>query len=279
MRKLFVLISLVAAALFATANAQVTIPLTATTGGGGIYTVSPDGGNSAAVNQTVNLTLPQVYGIAIDDAANLNFDLGNLGAQTVCVTGIPNDKGQIVSDTAPSGVGQYPLGTFYTVGENFPDISINGGAQIAQYPPIAINQETGAVDLNSKKHIVCYKSFVLEKFSNVPGWDVTVQRADATSTLGNMWVQDNICSAWGGTTGLLPLSDGSTVDLFAGAGTNVIDQTNMTTGAAAASCTYGSPTSWLNDLVVVAIEIDGQQAGTTSSTLTYTIQATQPPVS
>lgn len=288
MRKLTVLLMIVAAASFGAAFAQaVLVPLDPTTGGGG--TAMTDG-SSAHVDQTVNLTLPTAYGIAIDDAATLSFDLSNLtstngvGGELVCVTGIPNDKNEIVDQVDATTGAVKPLGTFYSIGASFPDIIINGGEEVTQYPPVVV-PDSGAIDLNSKRYFVCYKSFILEKFANVGGWNVTVSRSDDTlNALGDMFLQDNMCSAFGADTKLFPLLDQGSLGLFQGAtDSRILASLAETTGEAANgandltdACGYGDPTSWLNDLVVLAIEIDGQHAGTSSSTLTYTIQATAP---
>lgn len=283
MRKLLVMISILGAAAFGAAFAQstgVSVALAPTTGGGGMYNTGSAAG--VGVNQNVSLTLPTAYGLAIDNAENLNFDLSSLGtsnSQLACVTAIPNSKGQVgdVSQT----VGVWPLGTHYTIGGSFPDINVQGGSAVTSYPPVAYTGGSAAngVSLASKQEFVCYKSFILEKFANVPGWTVTVSRSDATgNNLDQMYIQDNVCgAAFGNATGLLPLVNGaSAIDLFQG-GADAAYQ-NLTTGGAAesAQCNYGGPTSWLNDLVVLAIKIDGQQAGTQSTTLTYTIQATNP---
>lgn len=284
MRKFYLVLITAAAVLFAfgfaTASAQVIVGLTPTTDGGGVYnTHSGAYANGVSVNQRVNLILPRAFGLAIDTAHHLNFDLRHLSdknSQIVCVSGT-----KAVDVNVGNDGGVHPMGTYYTFGASFPNVSVQGGKQITTYPPVAYNTD-GTVDTSSKQYFVCYKSFVLEKFSNVSGWHVSVSRNDASSNaLGNVYIQDNLCSAFGSEsqTYLFPLPDqGSVANLFKGASEDVLGNLTHTTGYDAASkpAACGSNTSWLNDLVVMAIEIDGQPAGRNSSVLTYTIQATNP---
>lgn len=276
MRKTMLILFVAAFSMVGVVAAQtVSVTLSPTTGGGGQYKIGAD---SAALTQTVNVNIPVEYGLAIDDAMNLNFDLSaiaNQKGQIVCVSGVPGEGGVIGDVTQPNG-GVWPLGTHYQVGETLGAVQVIGGEVINQYPPVAINQTTGAVDVASKGDFVCYRSFVLEKFANTKGWDVTVTRNDVQTELNStpMFVQDNICADPGANTGLFPLVSGATAtDLFAGGA--LADYQNETTGAAAAAAgpICGNPTSWLNDLVVVAIEVDGNTAGTWQSNLTYTIMA------
>lgn len=281
MRKFMWILFVAALTVFGFAMAQVSVPLVPTTGGGGTYIL---GANSAAVNQLVNVNIPQAYGLAIDDAASIAFDLSTDWSKTqmVCVTGLAVD-GTIADQPGPSG-GVYPLGTHYTI--QFPNITVLGGNEVTNYPPIAYTGEPGtAINVGSKGDFVCYRSFYLEKFANTKGWDVTVQRTDGQNSGGlastPMYVQDNVCAAPSAATGMFPLANNDTVDLFANAPDSVLAIQNMTTGAAAEAggTVCGQPTSWLNDLVVLAIKVDGNQAGNFNTTLTYTIQAIQPPPS
>jgi hypothetical protein len=275
-RKFMLLLFVAALATLGAAFAQPPT-LVPTTGGGGVQMTDP---SSAFVTQYVNVHIPVAYGIAIDDAANLNFDLSQISGKTqiICVSALAT------TDLPQETGGVWPLGTHYVNGETFGNISIIGGPQVTSYPPITQNEDT-SVNVASKADFVCYRSFILEKFANTPGWDVTVTRNDEQVGLNStpMYIQDNVCTDTSLPTAMNPLGNGDTVSLF-GPNTILASYGQETTGAAVAAYNDANPnstacgaTSWLNDLVVVGIKVDGNQAGTFTSDLTYTIQALAEP--
>ncbi|KEF34000.1 hypothetical protein RDMS_09070 [Deinococcus sp. RL] len=264
--------------LAASAGAQTINP---TTGSG------PDahnvGSTTASVTQTVNLKLPEATALHLD-ATQLVFDISQIGNQDgtwYCAYGFGSDVTQALGNEYWNQTQVLPLGTSYTPNPSkFGEIRINAGAQVTQYPPIKKDEE-GELVPGSKDYFVCYRAFIIQKFSNVGGFKLSVQRDNpGAGAQGNqmMYIQDNPCDFWGGETGLYDLPPGSTRELIPRR------MTVGTTGARAAAASFSSPsarparpatcrpnTSWLDDLVVVAVVIDGDKAGDNIATLTYTL--------
>ncbi|MBB6099875.1 hypothetical protein HNR42_003335 [Deinobacterium chartae] len=239
----------------------------------------PAAANKAQVTQTVSLKLPYATGLHLD-TTNLAFDISKLKEQDntwVCVTG-PSDE-DVVTSLGPDFWNQkntLPLGTSYTAdAQNWPKIKVMGTGKVTEYP--AGQLAGGELVPGSKGHFVCYRSFILQKFSNYGNFKLEVTRDGVTpsSTPGNpggnqgiqnLYIQDNPCYSFGQQTGLYKLDPGATVNLIPkslGKGT---------TGALAAKNPKNCGIkSWLDDLVVVAVKIDGELAGVNSTKLTYTL--------
>ena len=273
----------------ALAFAQDTIPATdivPTTGAGNDDYAKNTTADSATVSQTVKLVLPQATALHLD-VTDLSFDLTAMdGAlwpnsafdynnEMLCVYGnsdedvVYNGTNNDVFYNQPS---QLPLGTYYAEGDSgFPAIKIVGGTgAVTAYPPIKIaNNELVE---GSKNYFVCYRTFMLQKFSNGDSWDLTVTRTDTGSDMAieRLYIQDNPCDTFGALTGLFRLEQDTTLHL--------VPSNNLSvgpTGAQAASnhalCGYKS---WLDDLVVVAVVVDGEHSGTNTAELDYTLQTT-----
>ncbi len=283
-----------------------TIQFTAPVTNGESYdTATGANGNKATVQQKVNLILPQATGLHLT-ANELNFDISQIGQQGndwACVYG-NNYQGNDVSsgfDGGWSGQKQtLPLGVAYTTA-NLPFGKINvPGKKVTSYPPIEFtgSKDAGNLVAGSKNHFVCFRIFKLQKFSNLGNFDLTVTRSGGMTTAdakpgGNpgstegtfqVYMQDNPCYVWnragndgGNATGLYEVKQGGTIHLIPkamGVGT---------TGALAASSPENcfakdkdgnyQGKSWLDDLVVVAVKVDGDKFGKNSTTLTYTLNS------
>jgi len=291
MRTLWIATALMAACGFAAA--QSVVPTTDNLGNDQINV----GTKQAQVNQTVNLKLPEATALHLD-TSNLVFDISQIGRQDAswyCAygkddpDGVPKDADTLAQDIvlAPDAElwGQQqvlPLGTYYETKDKFGEISVVAGPQVKAYPPIlAVNNE---VDNATKAYFVCYRSFILQKFSNLGNFKLTVKRDNPTNGRGRqlMYIQDNPCAYWGDKTGLYNLPNGAVRELIPRA------LTVGTTGHVAASASElmtknGKPgtcrglTSWLDDLVVVAVVVDGDMAGDNVATLTYTLDSSAAP--
>ncbi|WP_234009245.1 hypothetical protein [Deinococcus sp. NW-56] len=274
--------------LASVAGAQTINPTT----GSGPDQVDIQNGRTASVTQTVNLRLPEATALHLD-ASQLVFDISQIGQQNQDGTwycaygrGTGTDVRQQLGNEFWNQTQVLPLGTSYTpVAGEFGKITINAGAQVTQYPPVRTG-ENGELVAGSKDYFVCYRSFIIQKFSNVGGFKLQVQRDNpGAGAQGNqlMYIQDNPCDFWGdeGGTGLYDLPPGAKRELIPRR------MTVGTTGARAAAAskstsstdksvpsrppTCRANTSWLDDLVVVAVVVDGDRAGDNIATLTYTL--------
>lgn len=235
------------------------------------------GTTTATVTQNVKLILPQATALHLS-SSNLVFDIGQIANQDgswYCAYGRPNSAGVVEDNVSQLGSNFWgqtqtlPLNTYYNVAA-YPNISIVAGDRVTQYPP-AIIGTNGKVA--SKAYFVCYRTFILQKFSNVGNFRLSVQRDNPTGATGHqmLYIQDDPCWDWGGATGFYKLNEGTTVQLIPKT------MTVGTTGHLAAQsksnnfCRRNS--SWADDVVVVAVVIDGDPAGVNTATLTYTLES------
>lgn len=277
---------------FAVAGAQ-----TITTSPQGTDTGGPDqfnkGTTSASVQQTVTLKLPEATALHLD-ASQLTFDLSQLGNQDntwYCAYGV--GEGSDVS-VATQGTDYWnqtvvlPLGTNYTPDKNkFGNVTVNAGAKVTSYPPIIQTSAGAEVNNTSKAYFVCYRAFIIQKFSNVGNFKLSVTRDNPTGVMGRqmLYIQDNPCDTWGQNTGLYKLPPGSTRELIpmrltegttgARAAGNVTFTDKTVTSNARTFCRQN--TSWLDDLVVIAVVVDGDRAGDNNAILTYTLESKATP--
>jgi hypothetical protein len=263
-------------AMGATAFGQVSIGLGPTTGPEQVN-VNTAGGN-ANVTQTLQLNLPQATALHLTTTL-LNYDLTTLGGdkadpKMVCVYGI--GKAAIDGTDVPiagldGAQGYHPLGTYYSLQPTFGNINVIGGGLVNNYPPVQLDRE-GKVIEGSKNRFICYKTFILQKFSNGKAWDISVTRKDVDTArhLGPIYMQDNMCSNWGANTAMFKIVDGMKQSLLPASLTN--KPTGQLTDQSDNARLLCGNRSWLDDLIVVAIKIDGQENGITQSTLTYTLE-------
>ena len=261
----------------------------------GAQTISPTlGGTNQAVNtgtttatvqQTVNLKLPEATALHLA-TTSLVFDISKIGQQDAtwyCAYGKPGTDGvaRDISSTTDANFWNQtqvlPLGTSYSPTSEFGKITINAGAKVTSYPPVSL--VNGVVDNKTKAYFVCYRSFVLQKFSNLGNFKLSVSRDTPTGNRGKqlMYIQDNPCDSFGQPTGLYQLTPGATRELIP------VNLTVGTTGNRSAAGAAKRPplcreyTSWLDDLVVVAVVVDGDLAGDNVATLTYTLESKAAP--
>jgi hypothetical protein len=263
-------------AMGATAFGQVSVGLGPTSGPEQVN-VNTAGG-AANVTQTLQLTLPQATALHLTTTL-LSYDLTTLGtdkadSSMVCVYGIGKDAidGTDVPVTGVGGAqGYHPLGTYYTLQQNFGFINVKGGGIVNNYPPVQLDKD-GKVIEGSKNRFICYKTFILQKFSNGKTWDISVTRKDNDPLrhLGPIYMQDNMCSDWGANTAMFKLTDGLKQSLLPASLTSA--PTGQLTDKNDEARRLCGNRSWLDDLIVVAIKIDGQENGITKSTLTYTLE-------
>ncbi len=240
------------------------------------------GENSASVNQTVELILPKATALHLD-VTTLTFDLTSLdganwpnseadfGGQMVCVYGLTEqDVKTQLGDNFYNQVQTLPLGTSYSTG-TWPNISINGGGPVTAYPPIKLDKD-GELVPGSKNYFVCYRSFILQKFSNGKRWELQVSRNDpeGAQSIQHLYIQDNPCDTFGQATGLYELPNGASLQLV---------PKNLQAGPTGSrskqnpqNCGYKS---WLDDLVVVAVKVNADLWGKSTAHLTYTLATTE----
>ncbi len=232
------------------------------------------GPTTASVQQNVNLILPPAVALHLD-VSELDFDIGMLGdadAPFVCVYG--SSLTDVGAGTFNGQMQTLPLGTYYIVNQdwsatNAPTINLTGHTGLVEsYPPVALDDEEELVP-GSKNYFMCYQTFILQKFSNHSNWRLSVTRSGSGAF--DMYIQDNsYCSFNAGQgTGFYKIANGGSVNLLPA------NLTNNTTGNLAAACQQGGK-SWLDDLVVVAVKVNGDPHGTNTAVLTYTIAAVVP---
>ncbi len=242
------------------------------------------GANSASVQQNVNLILPAAVALHLD-VSELDFDLELLGSEDapyVCVYG--NSLTDLPGGSFNGQEQTLPLGTSYWVANTWslseaPIIEILDAAGLAtSYPPAAFDGEAdsligespqGELIPGSKNHFVCYQTFILQKFSNHSNWELTVTRGGTGAF--DMYIQDNTFCSFNAVTptGFFQIAQDQTINLLPAS------LTGGTTGALAEACGQDGK-SWLDDLVVVAVKVNGDPYGTNTATLTYTIQSVSP---
>ncbi len=263
------------------ALAQTAGPVIEPTTGDGPDAVSK-GADQASVNQTVKLILPQATALHLD-VTEIVFDLTGMDGD-----GWPHESDPFANDPTIACVMAQPGGQDETtdLGEDFwnqtqvkpggtyyqtlawPNIQPVGFGTVDSYPPIELDEEGELVE-GSKGYFVCYKTFVLQIFSNWSYWDLVVERNDTTDQgIEHLYIQGNLCSTFGQTTGLYDLPDGALRHLipktmnFGPTGLHTIgdDLPEECTGK-----------SWLDVLVVLAVKVNADKYGTNQADLTYTL--------
>ncbi|WP_298630661.1 hypothetical protein [uncultured Thermus sp.] len=240
------------------------------------------GADSASVNQTIELILPKATALHLD-VTTLTFDLTGLdgaswpnstpdfGGQMVCVYGLSDkDVKTQLGYNFYNQVQTLPLGTSYGVAQ-WPNITINGGGAVTAYPPIKLDNN-GELVPGSKNYFVCYRTFILQKFSNGKQWHLTVNRNDPEGAQGiqHLYIQDNPCDTFGEATGLYELPNGANLELVP-RGDLQAGPTGTRSGNNPERCGYKS---WLDDLVVVAVKVNSDLWGKSTANLTYTLATT-----
>ena len=282
-------------AAFSSAVAQVVLgPTTvAPTTGSGADAIAK-GVDSASVQQLITLRLPKATALHLD-VTSLLFDLTALdgpnwaaravsgeavstGSQMVCVYGTQDtDAVTQLGDNFYNQKQILPLGTSYNLSAaSWPNISVNGGGVVNTYPPIRIGAN-GELVTGSKNYFVCYRTFLLQKFSNGTSWDLTVKRVDDVTrprAIKNIYIQDNPCDTAGSATGLFKLGGSEA----AGQPLHLVPKNlsfgptgSRTGGEARGRC---GMKSWLDDLIIVALPVDGELNGDNTATLEYTLATT-----
>jgi hypothetical protein len=264
---------------------------------GDAWIVKTDG-TAASVSQTVSLKLPQATALHLS-TTNLTFNLETLGqkidpdaGKRVCVyaadkntvSGNVADVEEMVSFNGVQTKTTKPLGTQYElIAGSWPKIQIadgTHGGRVESYPPIRLDDKNNLIPA-SKNHFVCYSTFILQKFSNGIKWNLEVERQDKptpgiTGRINDLYIQDNPCHEAGGINLQKVPEKGTKIKLLQrGVGT---------TGSIVSSYLNATPQdtkcgtkSWLDDLVIVAVKIDGEASGVSTATLEYTLTTTQFP--
>lgn len=261
-------------------------------------------GSKAEVTQTVSVTVPEIFALHLD-ATHLDFDLTNLVNQEsseasgdiVCVYGVRDFDGFLDPD---DDLNNYAAGTRYAFAGNTwldendePLISIvdvNGDAatRVTDWPRIEL-EDGELVDKDAP--VVCYRTFKMQKYTNsVDGWKLAVERTGDIAGV-NLYIQDNTRCFYNGSdfydsaggvgayydnaagVPMLALEDGDTLPLLEDTATTwgYNGTTTSTCGeTAGAAADYKG---WLDDLVIVAVEIgtDTPAIADQETELTYTL--------
>jgi hypothetical protein len=253
----------------------------------------------AMVQQTVHLKLPQATALHLA-VTDLTFDMDTLGkandpyaGKRVCVYGKLDTKPGVkpgdppivtenVSDKPGALGAMKPLGTQYRFSGAWPNIEVDPdthGGFVESYPPIRFTTGDKKLIPGSKNHFVCYSSFILQKFSNGSQWKLTVERLDdlGPGHINDLYIQDNPCHQAGGLELMKIGKAGTTVNLLSQS-----TVTGGTTGSHVRNLIENGDTtcgtkSWLDDLVILAVKVDGEGSGDNIAKLKYTLTTTKFP--
>jgi hypothetical protein len=275
--------TLAAVALVCTMGTAAFAQIVPTTGFGKDAVGGGAGATSATVSQSVSMILPQATALHLD-VTDLTFDLNLVGGKDnsiACVYGLQDtDKVDQLGDAFWSQKQSLPLGTSYNLSaQSWPNITLNGGGAVTSYPPIKLDDK-GELVRGSKGYFVCYKTFFLQTFSNGYTFDLTMKRSDVldrANAIKSIYAQANSCDTAGAGTGLYKI--GATAVHMIPTNLNFGTTGSRTGGipgevgnaAVRSRCGYKS---WLDYLVVVALPVDGEAAGTNTATLEYTLTTT-----
>lgn len=225
----------------------------AVSAGGAAWAQATDTGDAlAAIAPEIAVTIPSVAQLAIG-ASTLTFDLGAdlASAELACVHG--PDRGDVFGGSDASGTETaLPMGTGFRRGE-YPRIQVEGRGAVAGYPGLAIARD-GEMQPGSDEDFVCYRTFLLQRFSNLPGWELTVER-DAVQDEGfpeRIYIRNSGCTGGSELQGLVPL--------FAGQRLRLADADTS------AYCPEG-------DVLVLATPSAGARGGVARTRLMYTLFA------
>jgi hypothetical protein len=248
----------------------------------------------AQVQQQVQLIVPRVNALHLD-VTQLIFDITALDGpgwadrvsggvlplyvqrpqdeiNLTCVyTFGPDETGisDIYPDAVfPGGVGYEPIiGDYPNVRLTAPDGETL--QEVTTYPPLLVQE--GELVPGSKNYFVCFKTFELQMFSNGIDWNLNVSRADAldSQSIEHLYIQGNTCANWGDVTPFYPLPNGTNRDLIPDAFTYGPTGAQALTNPA---CALNK--SWLDAIIVVAVKVNADRAGTNVADLTYTLTTT-----
>ena len=243
--------------------------------------LSDANGDTAAVNQLLTVDVPKATALHLT-VGELTFDINKVGDYAnqdwYCTYGPASDtlgftplaNGDYSDNGAVFGASQpqiMPMGTYYEQTTAWDQITVKGGGEVTSYPPV-IQNSNGSVDNASKRNFVCYRTFVLQTFSNWNGFTLDVKRDDPTSTAAYpepVYIQGNMeCYIHAGT-GLFALEPGSTDAMS-------LIPSPYNGAPTGAQCT-NADSSWQDALIVVGVKIDGEHWGPSTTTLTYTLSS------
>lgn len=233
-------------------------------------------GNSANVTQLLTVDVPKATALHLT-VGDLTFDIADVGdyqdgdwyctygpaSNTLGFTPLPNGDftdGGVVFSGQPQVL---PMGTYYHQ-DAWDEIDVQGGGEVTSYPPV-IQGTDGSVDNATKRNFVCYRSFILQTFSNWDSFTLSVSRDDPNTAAypEPVYIQGNMECYVGAGTGLFALEAGSTADV------NLIP--SPYNGAPTGAQCDDSDSSWQDALIVVGVKIDGEHHGENTTTLTYTL--------
>ena len=228
--------------------------LLAWVGGGALAQVTDAGGSEVLVSPLLTVTVPMVAELRLE-AAEVDFDLGGAlqSKNLVCVYGFEGGDPAAGVGSTFEGATVFPLGTGFRQGAH-PVVVVEGAGVVMGFPPLRLDAGGQAV-ARSEEDFVCYRSFVLRRFSNLPGWQLTVERpADGGPAEGafRLYIRDSGCRESGGLQGLHPLDPG--------------ERRVLADADASDPCLDG-------DVVVLAVKIAAVRAGESPAHLVYTLMA------
>ena len=177
------------------------------------------------------------------------FDLTQeelINENMACVYGTGPDE---IYDFSNNSKEYLPQGTSYYLNEvgETPKIVVEGGGIVEDF--LSNENDSGG-------NFVCYKTFTLNSFSNLDGWQLTVERVDLenTPTLEEFYIQDNSCKDQVGVKrGLFYLKNQEVINLIT-----------------APSDSLG----YCQHLIVLALSLKGtEEHGEKKSKLIYTLLA------
>jgi hypothetical protein len=270
-------LALVLLAMFGFAAAQF-VDISPTTDQGSDAVSSPlPGQDEASVDQLVTLSVPQATALHLTQDA-ITFDLSDIAGEN-CVY-VSGDDVTAGSSTAPGGIAysadswdQIRLAYF---GNDYPTnpanlTPVDDDQVVSVYPPIDVSADD--VDA-TKAYFVCYRTFIMQLFSNFDSWDLQVSRTDVgDQSIEHLYVQANTCADFGEPTGLFALPDGETGRSLIPAGLSA----SPTGVLARQSDDCRANSSWMDVLGVLAVKVNADRHGDNTANLTYTLVSSDLP--
>lgn len=207
-------------------------------GVGGAQTTTSTGATEAALTFTGRVDLGPLVRLQLG-ATELDFDLQqplDAPGAPLCVVAPAVDGVESGGFGASATV--TPAGTSFR-SVDWPRIEVVGGSPLVVFPP-----PSGDRDLA----VVCYRSFVIEPYANLDGWQLAVSRSDPVPDTGLQMYLAGTCQGEP-DAGLQVLGDGGSVVLAS-------DRLAGSCGAM---------------LAVLALRVEGLAAGETVAELQYTL--------
>lgn len=219
---------------------------------GAVAQVRDSGTTVVAVPAQLTVSIPSLAELRLD-VADVRFDLGEgLQSSTMaCVYG-PTGSDPVAATDPQLGyqTAVYPLGTGFRHLDH-PAVTVEGREPASDFPPLTM-QDGGEPRPRSDEDFVCYRSFLLRRYTSASEWHLSVERpaGDGADLPGSIYVQDAGCSDRSDLRGLFPLYAGQ--------------RQLLASSESSEPCPNG-------DVIVLAVKAGAARGGESRAHLVYTM--------